>query len=134
MSSNLLDADIIRRMLVNLNSSKGLIVGEAVMMGIAPIVGRNAAHDIVYSACKDCIEDGKSTLYDRLSISSDVTDRISKEELAKLCDPVNYLGAAPQMVDDVLASSTRRTSKVKANGISNGNVNGNGVNGVNGHH
>lgn len=113
-------------MLVNLNSSKGLIVGEAVMMGIAPVVGRNAAHDIVYSACKDCIEDGVSTLYDRLSTRSDVTDRLSKEELARLCDPVNYLGAAPRMVDDVLSSVPR---------VSKGNVNGfSKVNGVNGNH
>ncbi len=43
-------------MIENLDMSKGLIVGEAVMMGLAPHFGRNTAHDIVYEACTACFE------------------------------------------------------------------------------
>lgn len=100
-----------RRMGQNLDSSRGLIVGEAVMMGIAPFVGRNAAHEIVYESCKECIEDGGSTLYDHLVKRSDITDKISAEQLRSLCEPRNYLGAAQRMVDDVIARDPARHQK-----------------------
>src|ERR1700733_129708 len=37
----------------NLGLTHGLIVAEAVMMGLAPHIGRNEAHDLVYDACRD---------------------------------------------------------------------------------
>jgi adenylosuccinate lyase len=114
-------------MALNLDSSKGLIVGEAVMMGIAPSIGRNAAHDIVYSSCKDCIEDGNSTLYDHLVKRTEVTDKISPGELERLCNPHNYLGASKRMVDDVIRLGGHLAS-LKSNGVhkypSNGYANG----------
>jgi 3-carboxy-cis,cis-muconate cycloisomerase len=39
-------------MLHNLGVSKGLIVAEAVMMQLAPSIGRQQAHDLVYDACR----------------------------------------------------------------------------------
>ena len=41
------------RMRQNLDMTRGLIVAEAVMMGLAPHLGRQQAHDIVYEACRD---------------------------------------------------------------------------------
>ena len=41
------------RMAKNLAMTHGLIVAEAVMMGLAPHTGRNEAHDLVYDACRD---------------------------------------------------------------------------------
>ncbi|WVF70006.1 3-carboxy-cis,cis-muconate cycloisomerase [Kwoniella sp. CBS 6097] len=108
------------RMMTNLESSKGLIVGEAVMMGLAPVVGRNPAHDIVYAACKECIEDGQSTLFDQLVKRPEVSSRISKDELKRLCDPRNYLGAAQQMVDDVVNAGAASLPKKVVNGVANG--------------
>lgn len=90
------------QMLENLHSTKGLIVGEAVMMGMAPHVGRQRAHDIVYEACKESIEK-KRTLLECLLEKEEVTSKMSEQRLAELCDPVNYLGASARMVDDVLA-------------------------------
>jgi 3-carboxy-cis,cis-muconate cycloisomerase len=86
----------------NLRSTQGLIVGEAVMMGLAPHLGRGKAHDVVYEACKEAIE-GESTLFDCLLQKEEVTASLSEIELKSLCDPFNYLGASQQMVDDVLA-------------------------------
>jgi len=126
-------------MMRNLESSKGLIVGEAVMMGLAPVVGRNAAHDIVYDACKTCIEDGESTLFEELMKRPEVTEKMDEGRIKALCDPRNYLGAAQQMVDDVLAST--KLGKRSANGGAKLNgangihhLNGsNGIIGANGH-
>ncbi|KAF1996671.1 3-carboxy-cis,cis-muconate cycloisomeras-like protein [Amniculicola lignicola CBS 123094] len=91
-------------MLKNLYSTRGLIVAEAVMMGLAPYVGRGKAHDIVYEACKESIENDTSLL-DALQTRSEVTSKISTEDLAALCDAKNYLGSCGLMVDEVLAGS-----------------------------
>ena len=40
------------QMAKNLDISRGLIVAEAVMMGLAPQLGRQEAHDVVYDACR----------------------------------------------------------------------------------
>ncbi|KAL2001962.1 hypothetical protein VTN02DRAFT_940 [Thermoascus thermophilus] len=94
-----------RRMLDNLHSTRGLIVAEAVMMGLAPHVGRQTAHDVVYDACRESIEEGR-TLLECLLARAEVTARMTEEQLAALCDPVNYLGAAPRMVEDVLGGKS----------------------------
>lgn len=91
-----------KQMLENLHSTKGLIVAEAVMMGMAPHVGRQRAHDIVYEACRESIEKER-TLLECLVEKEEVTSKMSQQQLAELCDPVNYLGASTRMVDDVLA-------------------------------
>ncbi|KAI1084724.1 adenylosuccinate lyase [Whalleya microplaca] len=91
-------------MMENLNSTKGLIVGEAVMMALARHIGRQPAHDVVYSACKNSIETGK-LLFDVLRLSSEVNSNISEEELAKLCDPRNYFGSNQLMADNMVRIS-----------------------------
>jgi adenylosuccinate lyase len=91
-----------KQMLENLYSTRGLIVAEAVMMGLAPHVGRGRAHDIVYEACKESIEGGTSLL-EALQQRKEVTEKISSEDLSSLCDAKNYLGSCGLMVDEVLA-------------------------------
>ncbi|RFU27856.1 hypothetical protein B7463_g8488, partial [Scytalidium lignicola] len=91
-------------MLRNLHSTRGLIVGEAVMMGLAPYMGRQTAHDVVYEACKTAIEE-KKTLFEVLKGNEQVVKSIKEKELEGLCDPLNYLGASGRMVDDTLALS-----------------------------
>src|SRR6201988_997337 len=44
------------QMAKNLDTSRGLIVAEAVMMGLAPQLGRQEAHDLVYDACRAAAE------------------------------------------------------------------------------
>lgn len=88
-------------MLRNLQSTNGLIVGEAVMMGLAPHVGRQPAHDLVYEACRTSIEKKKS-LYEVLAATQAITNKITEEELQKLCDPLNYLGASQLQVDEII--------------------------------
>ena len=93
-----------QRMRRNLDMTSGLIVAEAVMMGLAPHLGRNEAHDVVYAACRIVNEQG-GRLADVLAGMTQVSSRLDRQAIDGLTDPANYLGMAPQMVDRVLASS-----------------------------
>ena len=89
------------RMRKNLDMTHGLIVAEAVMMGLAPHLGRNEAHDVVYDACRVVAEKGGS-LADALGKVPEVAKHLDRAALEKLTDPANYLGAAQEMVDRVV--------------------------------
>ncbi len=91
-----------QRMRRNLDMTAGLIVAEAVMMGLAPHLGRNEAHDLVYDACRAAGEEGRTLAQVLLGMPA-VSERLDSEAIRRLTDPVNYLGAAPAMVDRVLA-------------------------------
>jgi short-subunit dehydrogenase len=90
------------RMCSNLGSSRGLIVAEAVMMALAPVTGRQTAHDLVYAGCRRAVEANQS-LFDALSHMREVVIPLGLERLRELTDPANYLGSATAMVDQVLA-------------------------------
>ena len=92
------------RMTHNLGLSKGLIVAEAVMMGLAPAIGRQQAHDVVYDACRTVNEQG-GTLAEALAALPAVTQHFDRAAIDRLTDPANYLGLAPQMVDRALQHS-----------------------------
>src|SRR5207244_5008421 len=85
------------RMAKNLSMTHGLIVAEAVMMGLAPHTGRNEAHDLVYDACRRAIESDRP-LYDVLLETREVAGPLGPEVLRRLTDPANYLGAVQAMV------------------------------------
>jgi 3-carboxy-cis,cis-muconate cycloisomerase len=94
------------RMRENLGISRGLIVAEAVMMALAPHLGRDRAHDLVYAACRVVNEQG-GTLAEALAAVPEVTEIFDAGAIERLTDPANYLGSAPAMVDRVLASVRR---------------------------
>jgi 3-carboxy-cis,cis-muconate cycloisomerase len=89
------------RMATNLGMTHGLIVAEAVMMGLAPYTGRTEAHDLVYDACRLAIESDRP-LCDVLLETPAVAGPLGEARLRALTDPSNYLGAAQAMVDRVL--------------------------------
>jgi 3-carboxy-cis,cis-muconate cycloisomerase len=92
------------RMRHNLGISRGLIVAEAVMMGLAPAIGRQQAHDVVYDACRTVNEKG-GTLADALWALPVITQHFDRAAIDRLTDPAHYLGLAPKMVDRALARS-----------------------------
>jgi 3-carboxy-cis,cis-muconate cycloisomerase len=92
-----------RKMADNLDISRGLIVAEAVMMGLAPQIGRQEAHDVVYDACR-LAKEKRIALADALSADPRVASRIDQATIERLTAPKNYLGLAPEMVDRVLAA------------------------------
>ena len=92
-----------KKMRTNLDLTKGLIVSEAVMMGLGPYLGRQYAHDLVYDICRNVIATGRP-LVDLLAENEEVSKHLDRAALAKLCDPANYLGEAGAMVDRVLGT------------------------------
>ena len=89
------------RMRANLGATGGLIVAEAVMMALAPHLGRQHAHDVVYACCRAAAEQG-GALSEHLARDPAVSRHLDRAALERLTDPANYLGLAPQMVDRVL--------------------------------
>ena len=93
------------RMRANLDLTKGLIVSEAVMMGLGPALGRQRAHDLVYDICREVIG-GRGTFLDLLAEHPEIKPHMDRAALAALLDPANYVGLSGQMVDRVLARET----------------------------
>ncbi len=89
------------RMRANLDLTRGMIVSEAVMMGLGPHLGRQRAHDLVYDICRRAITSGGSFL-DLLAAEPEIAQHMGRAELEKLVDPANYLGVAGDMIDRVL--------------------------------
>ena len=92
----------VARMRSNLDMTNGLIVSEAVMMGLGPHLGRQRAHDLVYDICRRVVVSGQPLL-DALAENAEISRHLSRAELAKLTDPQHYLGLAGPMIDRVLA-------------------------------
>ncbi len=90
------------RMRANLDMTHGLVVSEAVMMGLAPYIGREYAHDLVYDICRESLHT-RRPLLDLLAEHPQISPHVTREALAVMCDPANYLGQSGLMVDRVLA-------------------------------
>ncbi len=88
----------------NLDISGGLIVSEAVMMGLGPSLGRARAHDVVYDVCRLAIST-KRPFLDLLAENPEISAHMTREQLAPLVDPANYLGQCGEMVDRVVAGN-----------------------------
>ncbi len=92
------------RMRRNLDLTGGLIVAEAVMMGLAPVLGRGEAHHVVQHACDIALERG-IPLKDALTQEKAVSDRLDQKQIERLTDPAHYLGSAGAFIDRVLKAA-----------------------------
>jgi 3-carboxy-cis,cis-muconate cycloisomerase len=90
------------RMRTNLDVTHGLILAEAVAMALAAHIGRAPAHALLEAACREAAANGRH-LREVLNANADVTKHLSAADLDRLLDPANYLGAAEQLVERVLA-------------------------------
>jgi 3-carboxy-cis,cis-muconate cycloisomerase len=91
------------RMRANLDITHGLIVSEAVMMGLAPVIGRGEAHHVVKHACDIALTE-KVSLADALQRDPVVSARLDRAAIEQLIDPANYLGSTQGFIDRVLAA------------------------------
>ena len=92
-----------KRMRANIDLTKGLVMSEAVMMGLGPYIGREVAHDLVYDLCREAIKRDVH-LIDLLAAHPEISKHVTRAQLEGFCDPANNLGQAGVMVDRVLAS------------------------------
>ncbi len=94
------------RMRQNLDVTGGLIVAEAVMMGLAPVLGREDAHHVVKHACDRALAE-RITLAAALALEPEVATRLDADAIARLTDPAAYLGSAETFINQVLAAINR---------------------------
>ncbi len=92
------------RMRRNLDATGGLIVAEAVMMGLAPHLGRAAAHHVVRQASDAALAEG-IPLAAVLARMPEVASRLDAAAIARLTDPENYLGSTGAFIDRVLRAA-----------------------------
>jgi 3-carboxy-cis,cis-muconate cycloisomerase len=90
------------QMRANIDLTGGLVMSEAVMMGLGKYIGREYAHDLVYDICRVAVKE-KRPLLDLLCEHPEINRHLDRAALAALCDPANYLGQSGVMVDRVLA-------------------------------
>jgi len=90
------------QMRANIDMTGGLVMSEAVMMGLGTYIGREYAHDLVYDICRVAVKE-KRPLLDLLCEHPEINKHLDRTALAKLCDPANYLGQSGVMVDRVLS-------------------------------
>ena len=95
------DAERMRR---NLDLTHGLIVAEAVMMGLAPHLGRGEAHHVVKHACDVALTE-RLSLTDALARDPAVSSRLDRAAIERMTDPASYLGSAQAFVDRVLVAA-----------------------------
>ncbi len=94
------------RMRRNLDLGGGLIMAEAVSTGLAPVMGRAAAHHALQRVSDRAIAEGK-TLAQALRDDAEVRAHLSDEQIDRLTDPAAYLGSAGAFVDRVVARIAR---------------------------
>jgi len=99
-----------QKMRANIDITNGLVMSEAVMMGLGPYIGREYAHDLVYDLCRVAIRDNRP-LIDILCEHPEINVHLDRPALARLCDPAHYLGQAGPMVDKVLARKARSAAQ-----------------------
>ena len=84
----------------------GMLMSEAVMMGLAPHLGRQRAYDLVRRVCIEAVNGGPAA-EDALRASKTVKGAVSADELERLLDPAAYTGLCSAFVDQVLAATGR---------------------------
>ncbi len=95
------------RMIKNIEKSKVLPMAEAVMTKLVQKgMGRGDAHELVRK-CAIKASDLDKNLIDLLLEKKIVTNLLSKEELKKVLDPRNYLGASDKIIDNIVKKLTR---------------------------
>jgi len=101
-----LEVDV-ERMRANIDITHGLLMSEAVMMGLGRYIGREYAHDLVYDLCREAIRQGRP-LVDLLERHPEINRHVDRAGLEAMCDPAHYLGRSAVMVDRVLQRAGSR--------------------------
>ncbi len=94
---------VLEAMRRNIDMTEGLVMSEAVMMGLGPYIGREYAHDLVYDLCRQAIAE-KRPLLELLVAHPEIAKHVDRKTLEGMLDPANYLGQSGHMVDRVLAA------------------------------
>lgn len=91
------------RMRLNLDTTHGLIMAEAVTFALAEKLGKSDAHHLVEAATKRAVAE-KKHLRDVLTADPKVSAQLNTAAIAKLFEPMDYQGVSQALIDRLLAS------------------------------
>lgn len=89
------------RMLANLLMQNGLLLSEKVMFEIGKRLGKQTAHHLVYHCAMQAFEQNRA-FKDVLLDDPLLNKEFSVAELDSWLEPINYLGSAPEKVQQVI--------------------------------
>jgi 3-carboxy-cis,cis-muconate cycloisomerase len=91
------------RMRANIDATDGLVMAEAVMMALAPTMGRLEAHHVAEAASRRAVAERRHL---RAVLGDDPAVKAALDDAAldRLFDPMNYLGVADALIARVLAA------------------------------
>lgn len=87
----------------NLDLLGGLLLSERVMLALGEQIGKQTAHEVVYQLAMRAQEEGVP-FREVLLADAQVTAHLSRDTLAQLLDPAQYIGLAPQIVEAVVGN------------------------------
>ena len=97
-----LEVDV-ARLRINLDTTHGLIMAEAVAMALAEKVGKSESHHLVEAASKKAVAE-KKHLRDVLTGDPKVTAHLGADKIRELFEPMAYQGVSQALIDRLLAS------------------------------
>ena len=98
------------RMRANLADTQGRIMAEAVSFALASKLGKQEAHRIVEDASRKAAA-AKRDLQEVVAEDERVKRLLTRDELAKLFEPMAYQGAAQTFIDHIVGSLQERGGK-----------------------
>jgi adenylosuccinate lyase len=93
------------RMRANLDASGGAVLSEAFLLALAPRLGRDAAHRLIYELSIAARASGR-TLIEAVRADALITSTLDAGELDALLDVTRHTGQCAAMVDRVLAGES----------------------------
>jgi 3-carboxy-cis,cis-muconate cycloisomerase len=102
-----------RKMLENLEITRGLIFAEAVSMALGRSMGKSGAHALVEKACQVAVE-GNKHLKEVLLADASLRESLKAEEIDRLFEYKNYLGNAGEFIDRVLEAAGPEVASSKS--------------------
>lgn len=97
------------RMRQNLDISGEFIASERAMMVLAPLIGRNRAHDLVHEAVAHAVQTG-ARLSDVLMQAPEIQSAVSPEVIIEALDPATYTGLSVAMTFEMVAVARQRAA------------------------
>jgi len=94
-------------MRANIDVSQGLVMAESVAFGLAPQIGKAAAHALLERLSRQAVDRGQ-TLEEALMNDAEACRLATPEQFSAWLSPLAYLGASGDFVDRVLDAYDRR--------------------------
>jgi 3-carboxy-cis,cis-muconate cycloisomerase len=98
------------RMRANLELTHGALLAERVTTALAPALGRQAAHELVQAGAQEAFAADRP-LGDVLVEDDRVRKHLDEQEVSRLLDPAEYLGATGELIDRALRAHAERAGQ-----------------------